>query len=117
MRGRGGDASRAALTGPPWAWQSQSARTTRTRLRGWVAAAVGGSRADSARWAAPGSAASRAAQSASNAARSGSLRGAEARSLSLEVVHAVATHWLDYRNAGEAREQTMTTVAGARLAS
>lgn len=34
-----------------------------------------------------------------------------------EVVHAVATHWLDYRNAGEAREQTMTTVAGARLAS
>ena len=34
-----------------------------------------------------------------------------------EVVHAVATHWLDYRNAGEAREQTMTSVAGARLAS
>lgn len=34
-----------------------------------------------------------------------------------EVVHAVATHWLDYRNAGEAREQTMTTVAGARLAT
>lgn len=34
-----------------------------------------------------------------------------------EVVHAVATHWLDYRNAGEAREQTMTTVAGARLAA
>jgi HD-like signal output (HDOD) protein len=34
-----------------------------------------------------------------------------------EVVHAVATHWLDYRVAGEAREQTMTTAAGARLAS
>lgn len=34
-----------------------------------------------------------------------------------EVVHAVATHWLDYRAAGEAREQTMTAVAGARLAS
>lgn len=34
-----------------------------------------------------------------------------------EVVNAVATHWLDYRAAGEAREQTMITVAGARLAS
>lgn len=34
-----------------------------------------------------------------------------------EVVRAVATHWLDYRAAGEAREQTMTTVAGARLAA
>ena len=34
-----------------------------------------------------------------------------------EVVHAVATHWLDYHTAGEAREQTMTIVAGARLAN
>lgn len=34
-----------------------------------------------------------------------------------EVVSAVATHWLDYRVAGEAREQAMTTAAGARLAS
>jgi len=34
-----------------------------------------------------------------------------------EVVQAVATHWLDYRTAGEAREQTMTTAAGARLAA
>lgn len=32
-----------------------------------------------------------------------------------EVVHAVAAHWLDYRAAGEAQGQTMTTVAGARL--
>jgi HDOD domain. len=34
-----------------------------------------------------------------------------------EVVHAVAAHWLDYRAAGEAQGQTMTTVAGARLTS
>lgn len=34
-----------------------------------------------------------------------------------EVVHQVAEHWLDHHHAGEAREQALTTAAGARLAS